>query len=355
MKILIVGQFKSWALEHHYVRYLSRYAQVEIYPAEEVFDDFYHRSVFNKIRFRLGWASIEQKIGRELIARAETYHPDAILIFKGMRIRPAVLEKLKTKGFFLANYNPDHPFLFSSRGSGNENVSQSIGLYDLHFCYSRDVQRHIERKYAIPTAFLPFGYELSEAVFQKAAQSPEILRACFIGNPDAIRVKYLKTLVENAVPLDVYGHGWAKHLPGSPGLQIQDAIYGEQFWKKMRAYRVQINVFRPHNEGSHNMRSFEIPAVGGVMLAPDSPEHRAFFEAGKEVFLYSGEAELTDLAKKILSFSDEQTLAVRNAAREKSQNAGYSYERRVLQVAEVLEKALIARRAGLKSGVAVGE
>lgn len=345
MKILIAGQFKNWALEHHYVRYLSRHAQVETYPAEEVFDDFYHHSFFNKIRFRLGLSDIQQKIGRELIAKAEASQPDVIWVFKGMRILPSVLKELKSKGFFLANYNPDHPFLFSSRGSGNANVTGSIGLYDLHFCYSREVQRKIESENGIQTAFLPFGYELPEAVFQKATKAPEILRACFIGNPDPIRAKYLAVLAKNDVPLDVYGHGWEKHLVTSANLQIHDAVYGELFWEKMRAYRVQINIFRPHNEGSHNMRSFEVPAVGGIMLAPESPEHRQFFSAGAEVFLYRNEAELIDTTKEILSLPSAEAAEVRRKAREKSLEAGYDYEHRASHAAKVFAEKLFGLQA----------
>ena len=41
---------------------------------------------------------------------------------------------------------------------------------------------------------------------------------------------------------------------------------------------------RIHNPDSHNMRSFEVPGVGGIMVAPDTKEHRIFFEVGKEIF-----------------------------------------------------------------------
>ena len=340
MKILIVGQFKGWALEHHYVRYLAPFAEVETYPAEEVFDDFYRKSIFNKIRFRLGFSNIQQKIARELIAKAEACRPDPILVFKGMRILPSVLQELKAKGFFLANYNPDHPFIFSSRGSGNANVTRSIGLYDLHFCYNLEVQRKIEQDYGIRTAFLPFGYELPAAGFEKTSKVQEIRRACFIGNPDPIRAKYLAALVKNNIPVDVFGHGWDKQLNPAPNLRIHDAVYDEGFWEKMRAYRVQVNIFRPHNEGSHNMRSFAVPAVGGIMLAPDSPEHRQFFEAGEEVFLYRNEEEFISMTKKILSLPEEQAASVRRKAREKSLSAGYDYEHRAAHVARVFEKKL---------------
>ncbi|MFQ5446052.1 MAG: glycosyltransferase [Saprospiraceae bacterium] len=332
MKILIAGQFKSWALERHYARYLREYAEVDTFPAEDIFDDYYRKSFVHKAFFKLGFSAIYQKIARQLLQKAEAFRPDVLFVFKGMRIVPEALKALKSKGIHLANYNPDHPFLFSSRGSGNGNVTRSIGLYDLHLCYSRVVQQRLEREYPVRTAFLPFGYELSAGVFEAASKVGEIPRACFIGNPDRTRVEYLRVLAAAGVPVDVYGHGWAKALPAITNLQIHDAVYGDDFWKKMRAYRVQLNIFRPHNEGSHNMRTFEIPAVGGIMLAPDSPEHRAFFAGSKEIFIYKNKADLIAQAQRILNMPSSAAGAIRQQARQRSLAGEYAYKNRAEEV-----------------------
>ena len=63
MKILIVGQQKEWAIEHHFVRYLSTEAEVEVYAAEDVFDDFYRKSTLHKIWYKSGLSTIEKRIG----------------------------------------------------------------------------------------------------------------------------------------------------------------------------------------------------------------------------------------------------------------------------------------------------
>ena len=340
MKILIVGQQKDWAIEHHYIRHLSAYTSVGVYPAEEVFDDFYWKSKWNKIRFRLGLSRIQQKIGQGLLAKARSFRPDIIWVFKGMRLLPGVLKKLKSEGFFLVNYNPDHPFIFSSKGSGNQNVTDAVGLYDLHLCYSHSVAGRIEKEYGIPTALLPFGYELPDDLFSEINNTPEILKACFIGNPDPKRVAYLKAMAAAGVSVDVYGHGWDKHLPPTPGLNIFPAAYKKEFWKNMRAYRVQVNIFRPHNEGSHNMRTFEIPAAGGIMLAPDNHQHRSFFKQGEEVFFYKNKKELIAGAKYILTLPKEKADRIRRKARRRSVQSGYDYKSRAAQAADAFQMAL---------------
>ena len=325
MKILIVGQYRDWAIERHFVRYMSELVEVEIYAAEDVFDDWYRKTIFNKISHRLGFSNIQQKIAAELLEKAATIKPDIIWVFKGMRLLPNLLKKLRVKGFKLANYNPDHPFEYATRGSGNENVRNSIGLYDLHFCYSDAVAERIKKEFSIQTAILPFGYELSDDLFTEIKNTPEINKACFIGNPDPVRAEHLRALAEAGIELDVYGHDWEKYLSASPNLQIFDATYKKEFWVKMRAYRLQINIFRPHNVGSHNMRTFEIPAIGGIMLAPDSPQHQAYFTDAKEAFFYSNKREMVELAERILSLSKEQANMVRKNARRRSVNDEHNY------------------------------
>ena len=340
MKILLAGQSKSWAIENHFARYLSKHAEVFIYPAEEVFDEFYQASIFNKILFKLGLTGIEKKIERELIAKAEEVRPDVVWVFKGMRIVPQALKTLNGMGIKLANYNPDHPFQFSSKGSGNANVTKSVGLYDLHFCYSRSVQRRIEQEFGIPTAFLPFGFELVQQDFDKIKNTPETPRACFIGNPDDNRVANLVAVAQSGLLVDVYGHGWRRHLPEVANLQVFDAVYGLEHWRKLRSYRLQLNIFRPHNEGSHNMRTFEVPGAGGIMLAPDSPEHREFFEDGKEAFFYQSKDEMVEKAKQILALPAEEAAKIRERARQRSVSSGYSYEERTAQAARAFRQLL---------------
>jgi hypothetical protein len=327
-------------LEHHYVRYLADHATVFTYPAEEVFNDYYHASPVHKVLYRLGLSRIHRTVGEGLLAAVEQERPDVVWVFKGMRVTPAVLQALRDRGIRLANYNPDHPFLFSSRGSGNRNVTDSIGLYDLHLCYSRAVMERISSSYGIATARLPFAMELPEADYAAIEEVPEIARACFVGNPDETRVEHLLAMAKGGVALDVFGHGWEGRLPRLPHVRIHDAVYGLEYWRTIRAYRVQLNIFRPHNVGNHNMRTFEVPGAGGILLAPDSPEHREFFREGQEIFLYRNKEDMVGVARQLLSMPSEEAAAVRRRARDRSVADRYTYRERAAQAAAALAALL---------------
>lgn len=339
MKVLFVGQFKEWSIEHHYAKYLRPYAEVYTYPAEDIFDEYYHPSIWNKVKYKLGVSNISEKIGEGLIEQAKEVQPDIIWVFKGMRVLPKTLEQLRAMKIKLVNYNPDHPFFFSSKGSGNKNVTESIGLYDLHFIYDKRVGQRIEKEYNIPTAMLPFGFELPPNVFEKIENEPEENTACFIGTCDKIRVEHVMFVASQGITVHVFGSNWDKMIPtNAKNIVVHPPVYSEDFWLNMRKYRLQLNIFRPHNIGSHNMRTFEVPAVGGVMLAPDSPDHQEYFEPGKEIFTYNSKEEMIAKTREVLAMSQEEINTIRKNARQRSVESNYSYQRRTKQAYEALLK-----------------
>ncbi|MEI6411550.1 MAG: glycosyltransferase [Bacteroidota bacterium] len=333
MKLLIIGASESWSLETFYLKYLKEIPdlEVEILSTSE-FGKKHYRKLIDRVLIRLFRSKnpYYDKLNKHILSETLKYAPDVVLVFKGMELYPETLKAIKSSGIFLTNYNPDHPFIITMRGSGNQNVTQSVPLYDLHFSYSKDLMARFEKEYHIPSVYLPFGFELSEIEFNKLEIQDEISKICFIGNPDEIRVKTIIFLLNEGFNIDVYGIDWGKYIDPKlfSGLNIFNAIFGTQFWSVARSYRVQLNIFRPHNVGSHNMRTFEIPAVGGIMLAPDSPEHRAFFEDDKEAFFYENAAEMVQKAKEILEMPLAEAELIRKNARAKSLAAHYDYRSR---------------------------
>lgn len=330
MKLLLVGSENIWSIEKYYLKYLKNHLDhVSLFPARNYINEFRGKGFINKVLYRILPDVIHKKVNQELKVAIEKNKPDALWVFKGMEIFPETLLWAKMNGIKLINYNPDHPFLFSGRGSGNNNVSQSIKHYDLHFCYNKIVMQKLITDYNLKTAFLPFGAEIEESLFYSLANRPEIIRTCFIGSPDKIRVNIIKEIANAGYEVDVYGNEWNKYseIKNNILINVFEAVYDDEFWKKIRQYRIQLNIFRNHNIGSHNMRSFEIPSIGGIMLAPDSPEHREFFTPGKEIFLYQGLKDLINKIDFILELSKSEAIEIRNNARDRFLRQGYSYKK----------------------------
>lgn len=340
MKILVVGSDRIEALERPYVQYLREMgAEVAVFPAQTRFYEYYNKGILNKLTYRLGVSGVLRRLNRELRENIGTLAPDIIWVFKGMEVFPSTLSWAKERGAKLVNYNPDNPFLFSGRGSGNKYVTNSIGLFDLHFTYNQSVKAQFKRRFGMPVADLPFGFDIPEAIYQQAANEKEVLKLCFLGNPDKIRASFIAKMAEAGLAIDVYGNNWKSFLRHE-NVDIFDSVYGSDFWKVLRKYRVQLNLMRPHNPDSHNMRTFEVPGVGGIMLAPLTKEHALFFGADKEVFFYKSLPEAADKARQLINMSREEAEAIRAAARDRSLRSGYSYRDRAILVYDQMVRLL---------------
>ncbi len=205
MKLLVIGADSNYAIERFYLKYWSAHGKnitVEFFPAQNIFYKYYNKNSLNKIIFKLGISAIYNKINKKLVRKIDVFQPDLIFIFKGMEVFPTSLLLAKEKGIKLINYNPDNPFIFSGRGSGNSNITKSIGLYDYHFTYSVDIKKQIDLQFNIPTSILPFGFDIDESVYNLALNKDEIHKVCFIGNPDEFRAKLIQSLANKGIEID---------------------------------------------------------------------------------------------------------------------------------------------------------
>ena len=225
MKLLIVGSDKIFAIENFYVKYL-RVLDVEVvqFAAHSRFIDYHQRSFLNKVLLKLELSGVYEKINRELREIIVTEQPDVVWIFKGMEIFPHTLELIKRGNVKLVNYNPDNPFLFSGRGSGNKNITDSLNYYDLHFTYNLAIKRQLEKDYNATVRLLPFGFDISDELFAVCQLEREILEACFLGNPDQERAAFILSLANKGIEIAVYGNDWDKFVTHT-SIKIHQPVY----------------------------------------------------------------------------------------------------------------------------------
>jgi spore maturation protein CgeB len=334
LKILIIGSEKEHALESTYSKYLSQVADVDVFPSHDVFLDYFEKNIINKILYRLGLSNILSTINIDLLNYIEGKEFDIIWVWKGMEIFPKTLIDFKKTGAKVVNYNADHPFDFFSKGSGNKNVKNGLRCYDYHFSYSKQILKRITNELKIANSWLPFGYNFAQAPIA----SKLIKSVCFIGNPDAQRKLYIEKLIKSGIPVDVFGSDWEKFLSKDEAcLKINGQVYQEDFIKVAQSYSVQLNIFRPHNIGSHNMRTFEMPALGCVMLSPYSEEHIELFTENEEMFFYRDIDEMITKSHEILSMPEEKLHEIKFKAHQKSIDFSYSYKSRADDVIQIFK------------------
>jgi spore maturation protein CgeB len=100
------------------------------------------------------------------------------------------------------------------------------------------------------------------------------------------------------------------------------------------ASKVNLNILRLQNKGSHNMRTFEIPACGGFMLHERSEEALELFEEGKEAEYYGSIEEFKDKINFYLNNGDSR-MKIAKAGYERCIKSGYSYSDRANRILAV--------------------
>jgi spore maturation protein CgeB len=86
------------------------------------------------------------------------------------------------------------------------------------------------------------------------------------------------------------------------------------------------------------MRSFEVPGAGGILLAPATTEHNIFFKDGEEAFLFKSVEDCVNKAQKILELSKSEADRIRDHARKRSVESGYTYKSRAKQALQELRQ-----------------
>ncbi len=344
MKILLLGAFNKGALENYYLKGLQRAGAYCSYfeIAEEYYAAISH-SILNKVINKINGSFFLKDINQNLFQYLFDKRFDVILVFKGLTLYASTIERLKAHTSILCCYNPDHPFKFFSPGSGNRHILESISHYDIYFTYSKNICEQLKRNWNQESYVIPFGYDDSDNSGYRSATSPYQNKWLFIGSWDKERMAWLNKVHENN--LHIYGDDkWSLH--GTKYKSIATAYQGRALYDKDYKEAVKnavgvINLLRRQNieEGSHNMRTFEVPGYGGLLVTNRTEEQEFFFEENKEAIFFDEAEELND---KLDFMNRNKGIAegIKQAARIRSEESGYSYSCRSKQLYQLLSEHL---------------
>lgn len=340
--ILILGTFGKGALENFYIAGFEKLnIKVTRFDIATPYYTQLQNNVFRKIANKISIRPFIKPLNNSLLAFLKGKHFDVILVFKGMELLPETIEQLRAHATVLANYNADHPFLFFSPGSGNNNVLKSIAHYDIHFSYAKNIATQLKQKFGKESFVLPFGYDSEAKGNAGIHQNYYEDKFLFIGAYDRERSKYLNKLKLD--DLEIYGDDkWATRNITRP--YIKDvfknrALFNEEIVSAVESAQGIINLLRRQNiiEDSHNMRTFEVPAYGGLLVAQRTTEQEVFFEEDKEIIFFNSPEELKDKLK-YLKTNPSLISAIKTNARNRSIKSGYSYNDRAREMIDIINK-----------------
>lgn len=275
-----------------------------------------------------------------LLARAFALRPDLVLVLKGAHVLPETLASLRRATHALAMYATDD---FENPLNTNERMRRSLPEWDVVFT---------PRSFAIPelraggarrVELLPFGYD--ETVHRPSARlgalATDVAEAVtFVGTWAPERATWLEPLA-GRLPMRIYGEGWQRVADGSP---LREAIrlrpvYGEDFREIVTHAAIDVSLLRKGNRDRHNMRTFEVPACRGFMLAERTEEHQALFEEDVEAVYFGSGAELEEKAARYLRDAEARR-RIAEAGHRRVVSGKHRYRDRAARIVEVVDEVL---------------
>ena len=299
-KILIIGSKEHFTLEMMYYKaFKNETHHIDIFSIEKILN--YDFILKLKYIFIFPFFLFQRiKIISFLFLNRKQY--DLIVVFKGIYFNPYTInlcKKLTPKSLWI-NIFTDDPFNFSNSMISNTNVLKSIKFFDYYCLWSKKIISKVIKQLLInknKLIYLPFAFDDTKKKFIQKFKLPKY-NINFIGSYDAIRLDFIKSI--NIEKFIIGGGYWLKKK-NNLYAKVMPHIHGKKLFDITNSSVISLNILRPQNLTSHNMRTFEIPSMNGLMLTTRSNEQNLFFKENKECFMYNGKKELKNKIKYIMN------------------------------------------------------
>jgi spore maturation protein CgeB len=189
-------------------------------------------------------------------------------------------------------------------------------------------------------SYLPFGYD--ETLFNPPTQPLAVPEhdVLFVGGADKDRLAFMAAFSKSGPQITLVGSYWERFS------KMRPFALGQKTSESLRALtaaaKVNLCLVRHANRDGNVMRSFEIAAIGGCMLAEDTVEHREIFGGdGEAVVYFRTPLEAAERAQALIS-SPADRARLSAAIRARIVSGKHTYSDRL---AHILQSVFSQRRA----------
>jgi spore maturation protein CgeB len=270
----------------------------------------------------------------EVVAGCAEARPALLIATGAAPLTRAALRRLRGIGVLCFNYSTDDPWNEVMRATWH---LRALPEYDAVFTTrsaNLDCFRNIG---CADVQYLPFGYddELFPAPPERRAMpNYDVL---FVGGADDDRISFITQFLKSRLSVALVGGYWQRcpaTRPYALGRQPPGAVV-----RLTAASRINLCLVRRANRDGHVMRSFEIAALGGVMLAEDTAEHRQIFGPDGQAVVYFRTAEDAVIRARALLADDAERARLSAAARQCIVAGAHTYRDRLNAMLAVARRA----------------
>jgi spore maturation protein CgeB len=282
-KVLIVGDaLEIGRTEEVYGRGFSAFgSEVQHFSWKAAASSLDSGSLWDKVAWRLAWQPLAKLANQKLLDAANQFQPDLTLVISPLLINPDSILALQQHGLVFVFFT-DNP-VDAHHTHTNPWVQRGFALWDAAFIWSQELVERLIANGVKKVCFHPFCSDL-EYHFPKRQTNPV----------------YLKAIAHYR--LGLWGSNyWNTHCkePALKGLCQGMCSYTE-IPEILGSAKMGLNILRPQNEEGHNIRTYEIPATGTLMLSERSQVLMNLFVEDKEAVYFSNPDELRQKVEYLL-------------------------------------------------------
>jgi hypothetical protein len=327
LKIAVVGTFASGQLATVLARGMRSASQdvAEISDAQEVPPNKVAR--FAAERWSLASTAIAIALGGQepLIHKVAMARPDLVLVVKSPYLTTRTVDEIRKQCQApVVNWMPDDPFLALRPAM----KLSTLVAYDHVVTYSDSICRRLMSELSLSASVIPFGFDPID--YQPDSDRIAEWDVTFVGQHSAHREQTLREIAHAGITLRVFGPNWQIAQSVVRNCWDPTPVFGPDACHRYHLGRVGVNILHPQNNvGSHNMRTFEIPAAGRKMLTTETAQQRHLLKgiSGIEFYLTG-----KDLVRQLKSMIGRAVLPEEALMRE------HTYEQRCLQLLSTIAR-----------------
>jgi spore maturation protein CgeB len=250
-------------------------------------------------------------------------------------LTPDSLRRLGERGIARINFSTDDPWNPAHRAPW---FFEGLRHYDVIFTPRRRNLADFEQFGCRRVEYLPFAYS-PDVHFPAPGGATVTDDVLFAGGADEERVTWITALIDAKFRIALYGGYWDRNRATAPHARGFATL--ADLRTAVASSRVCLCLVRRANRDGHAMRSFEVPAMGGCMLAEDTDEHRALFgDEGEAVLYFQDVKDMLAKARWLMDHGDERRrLAAR--ARDRITGGAHTYCDRLAHMLKVEVAAFV--------------
>ena len=324
-KVLVIGPMDTGALAQSYARAFERLGlEVVRFDSERALRQA-SRFAGNRILRRAMRPRLWNAVNREAVRVAESLQPALTFAVKCSFFHPETIRRIrKLTGAPFVNYYPDNPYIgitWDPREASalRRDLIEVLRQYSMVFMWEHSLLQRM-RSDGIETRYLSFAVDPD--LFQPRAL-PEGLpcERCNSNHDVAFVATYTRSRGAEVAAIrrhtvGIWGINWPRDWRTPRGQHRAHApVWGNAVSEIYARAPVSLNVLNAESLGGVNMRTFEIPGSGGVMLARYSPGQDEFFPEDEAALYYRSPEEIDDKIDELLRDASMRERLRRNAIR----------------------------------------